>query len=523
MMAGEARELMTVSGLHRNTIAVNVDPARRSRVASRVFGPTDAGSPQKEVAGALLAAVLAVALAIPAFFLHLSLSAAEPLELLLVLLVALRLGLLQASVASVVAVLCLDYLFTQPLYTFTVADPQNWISLLTFETIALFVSSLSSRVRLHAAEAEEQGRRALTLYELSRAILYVEQQRPMAEQLSPLIRELLGVETVAFWIKTEGNASEDVGPLSGPFQTAYDAYLLDRNVDDVANRRSSRSLRLGVTAIGGMTLQGWQPDPLMADAVASLAALAFERARANRRESRAEIARDAEQLRTAVLDGLAHGFKTPLTAIQTASSGLLAVGNLSAMQSELISIIDDRATMLSQLTTQLLQTAALDAKQIRLHRTKVSIVDLINRVVWAQASDVQGRIALQGTQTPAEDDVDAPLFELALQQLVDNATKYSAPDTAITITVEQDRWETVVSVTNVGRTDFMIRPEETTKIFDRFYRGIRDDYGPAGTGLGLSVVKKIAEAHSGRAWVECSEGKARFFLSVPRLRGGTHG
>ena len=478
---------------------------------------------QEEIGGSVLSAVLAIALAILGFFLRLSLSAAEPLELLFVLLVALRFGLLQASVASIAATLSLDYLFTQPLFTFTVADPQNWIALLTFETIALFVSRLSSRVRVHAAEAEEQKKRALTLYEVSRAILYVQQQRPTAEQLTPLIRDLVGVEAVTFWSTTEGASSDQGLPSTVPVQTAYEAYLGDRNVDDLENRWSSRSLRLGVTVIGGMTLQGWRPDPLMADAIASLAALAFERARANRQEGRAQVARDAEQLRTAVLDGLAHGFKTPLTAIQTASSGLLAVGSLTSMQAELISIIDDRATMLSQLTTQLLQTAALDAKQIRLRRTRVRMTDLIDRVVSAQESGLQARIVLQVSQVLSEDDVDAPLFELALEQLVNNAAKYSAPQTAIVIAVEQDKWETLVSVANAGRAEFLIPAQDTTKIFDRFYRGVRDEYGPPGTGLGLSVVKKIAEAHSGRAWVECGEDTIRFVLSVPRQRGADHG
>ena len=376
---------------------------------------------------------------------------------------------------------------------------------------------------MHSAEAEEQKKRALTLYELSRAILYVQQQRPTAEQLSPLIRDLVGVEAVTFWSKTEGASTDQSLPSTVPFQTAYEAYLGGRNIDDLENRWSSRSLRLGVTVIGGMTLQGWRPDPLMADAVASLAALAFERARANRQESRAQVARDAEQLRTAVLDGLAHGFKTPLTAIQTASSGLLAVGNLTAMQAELISIIDDRATMLSQLTTQLLQTAALEAKQIRLHRTRVRLTDLIDGVVHAQEPGVQARIVFQGTQDLLEDDVDPPLFGMALEQLVDNAAKYSAPETAIILAVEQGKWETLVSVTNEGRADFMIPAQDTTKIFDRFYRGVRDEYGPPGTGLGLSVVKKIAEAHSGRAWVECGETTTRFVFAVPRQRGAEHG
>lgn len=486
-------------------------------------GRTELGTPAKRIVSSLFCAAMAVVLAILCFFVHLSLAAAEPVELLWVLFAALRLGLAQASLTSVVAVLCLDYLFTEPLFAFTVTDSQNWIVLLTFETVALAVSRLSWKVRLHATEAEEQKRRALTLYDLSRAILYVHQGRPMADQLAPLIQKTVGVDEVAFWSTTEGGASDPNQPLSGPLQSAYQAYAKNRNVDDPANSCSSRVLRLGVTAIGGMTLQGWVPDPLMADAVASLAALAFERARANRQESRAEIARDAEQLRTAVLDGLAHSFKTPLTAIRTASSGLLAVGQLTAMQTELISIIDDRATMLSQLTTQLLQTAALDAKQIRLRRTRVRMLDLIHKVVTEQDPGVQTRTLLQGEPTLAHDDVDAPLIELALHQLIDNAEKYSAPETAIAITVEQSEWETVVAVKNVGRPGFLIRPEEKTKIFERFYRGVRDDYGPSGTGLGLSVVKKIAEAHGGRAWVECDRETTRFLLAVPRSRGGIHG
>ncbi len=487
------------------------------------FGRTNPVTLPENIAILGIAVLAVVVVAALGFLLHLPLSAAEPLELVVVLLVALRRGLLQASITSLVAVLCLDYLFTQPLFTFTVSDPQNWISLITFEISALFVSKLSSKVRSHAARVDQQQRRAMSLYELSRALLYVQEQRPIADQLSPLIRELAGVEGVAFWMKMEGGSTDPRSPLSGLVQAAYEACTEERNLDDIPNRRSSRTLRLGVTVIGGMALEGWEPDPFIADAIASLAALAFERSRANRQESRAEIARDAEQLRTAVLDGLAHSFKTPLTAIQTASSGLLAVGQLTAMQTELVSIIDDRATMLAQLTTQLLQTAALDAKQIRLHRTTVSLTDLIDNVVRERDEEVQQRITLHIPLGLDGDDVDAPLFELALQQLVDNAAKYSAPRTVIDVTVEQGRWETVVAVSNVGRVGFSIRPDETTKIFERFYRGTRSEYGPAGTGLGLSVVQKIAEAHGGRAWVECRDETATFHLGIPRRRGGKHG
>ena len=259
----------------------NAVPLQDLRVSFLAVGPPAAGKAPGRVAGALFAVVVVVSIAILAFLARLTLSAAEPLELLVVLLVALRLGLLQASAASIAAALALDYLFTQPLFKFTIADPQNWIALVTFETIALFVSRLSSRARAHATEAEKQKHHAVILYELSRSILYLQQQQPIAEQLSPLIRDLVGADTVGLWSITEEASSNQTVPVSGPGRAAYEAYLGDRNIDDVETCCSSRSLRLGMTVIGGMTLHGWRPDPLMADAVASLAALAFERARAS--------------------------------------------------------------------------------------------------------------------------------------------------------------------------------------------------------------------------------------------------
>ena len=106
--------------------------------------------------------------------------------------------------------------------------------------------------------------------------------------------------------------------------------------------------------------------------IASLAAIALERARSFEKESRAEAARQTEQLRTAVLDALAHAFKTPLTAIRTASSGLLEAGRLSADDLELAALIDEQAEHLNRLTTELLQMARIDAAEVRLQRERVS-------------------------------------------------------------------------------------------------------------------------------------------------------
>ncbi|HEY0784257.1 MAG TPA: DUF4118 domain-containing protein, partial [Acidobacteriaceae bacterium] len=401
--------------------------------------------------------LLAVALAVTTFLLHFNLSTAGSLQLLLVVLIALRWGFLEATLVSLAAVTSLNFLFIDPVFTFSVSDPRNWISLATFEATALLVSGLSSKVQSGTAEANLQRTRTAKLYELSRAILLIEAKQSTREQLSALIRELMQVESVDLWHAHDPGPSSALEAADNDPGSAMATYQANQDSDDPTLRISRRVLRLGTTPIGGMVLRGWETDPLLADAVASLAAVAFERARAIERENRSEVARNAEQLRTAVLDGLAHGFKTPLTAIQTASSGLLAIGELSPTQAELVSIIDEEATLLGRLTTRLLQTAALEAREIRLRRARLSMLTLVQQVLDEQEEALRARVTLSPALHLAPIDVDAQLVKLALQQLLDNANKYSSVGSLIDIGISQGSLETTVTVANHGSS---IPPQE---------------------------------------------------------------
>ena len=471
---------------------------------------------------ALGVAALTALLAGTEYLLHLNLSTALSLQFMLVVLAALRLGFLQATSVAVAAVVCLDFFFIPPIFSFSVQRSANWVSLASFEGAALVVSRLSSQMRHNAALGELQRRRTAKLYELSRAILLIDSRQSTSEQLSALICELMQVEQVAFWIAHDAaepgssQGPDEQAPILGR-DSAYAAYQAGRNDDDRQLRTSRRVLRSGTTAIGAIVLSGWETDPLLADAVASLAAVALERARAIEKENRAEVARNAEQLRTAVLDGLAHGFKTPLTAIQTASSGLLAIGQLTETQAELVSIIDEEATMLTQLTTRLLQTAALEAKEVRLRRAMHSMPALIDAVLAAQEPRTRARFLVEVEAGLQSVSVDAPLLALALAQLVDNAARYSAVGSTIRIVVSQQAMETQVAVLNTGSS---IPKEEQERIFERYYRGADAVRGPSGTGLGLSIVRKTAEAHGGRAWVRCTAGTTGFYMTVAGPRKG---
>ena len=217
-----------------------------------------------------------------------------------------------------------------------------------------------------------------------------------------------------------------------------------------------------------------------------------------------------------MLDGLAHSYKTPLTAIQAASSGLLALRNMTQTQTELVSIIDDQAMLLGRLTTRLLQTAALEAKDVRLRRSITNLAVLLREVVEAQDDSIQERTKVNLPEKLLPVAVDNDLMKLAVTQLLDNAAKYSDVGRSIEISAVQTPLETVLAVTNEGPT---IPPPEWERIFLRFERGADAARGPTGTGLGLSIVKKTAEAHGGRTWVTSQAGVTCFSLAVPNHQG----
>jgi two-component system sensor histidine kinase KdpD len=232
------------------------------------------------------------------------------------------------------------------------------------------------------------------------------------------------------------------------------------------------------------------------------------------KQNRAELARQTEQLRGAVLDALAHAFKTPLTAIRAASSGLLECGELGATQGQLVALIDEESSKLSVLSTRLLRTAKLESSATKLRREPVVIPELIEEVLAEHADQLDGHPTRFSFSSPfCTTDGDRELLGTAIAQVVDNAAKYSAPGSPIAIRVDDGAGEILISIHNEGSE---VSPEEHDRIFERFYRGSGSDHVSSGTGLGLSITKQAAEAHQGRVWVSSERGKGTtFFLSLP--------
>jgi two-component system, OmpR family, sensor histidine kinase KdpD len=341
----------------------------------------------------------------------------------------------------------------------------------------------------------------------------------MGAQLTHLIEDVFRADVVALWDAREARMDK-AGRGVIVDDEVRSIYFDELSESDLSACRFKRVLRLGTRAVGALYLAGAAKtsylDSRSADAIASLTALALERAHSFLSETNAEAARRSGQLRSTVLDGLAHAFKTPLATIQTASSGLLQSSCTGATQKELASLIEQEAVRLANLTNKVLETAELDETDFRLDYERIDVEAFLREcreafrpVVTSQQLLLANRSALRRLRA------DRRLLQMALLQMVDNAAKYARPGSAITLATDSTDSEVIFSVQNDGS---YVAPEERLRIFDRFYRSADALHKASGTGIGLTVTRRIAEAHQGRVWVDSTpEPATTFFLALPQM------
>ena len=433
--------------------------------------------------------------------------------LLPVLLISFWWGFREATVASVGSVLCLDYFFTEPRFSLYMADRHDWVAICAFEIVAIVVSRLAAQVKAQADNAHQQRMRFERLYRISKEALLLDQPQESGSQLVQITREVLDADSVALW---DANAFKTFtsGNIDIESESLRSWYELPHGENHTEGRPWRRIVSLGEKPLGLLCIAAKDIDAPTLDAVASLAAISLERTRAFEEKSSAEAARQSEQLRSAVLDGLAHAFKTPLTTIRSASSGLLEIEKLEGNQRELIGIIDQEAERLTDLTTRLLTTAKLDSARLKIHREQVRLTEILDQCSDDCSIDLTGHtLSCKGVSLATRVWADPLLIKLALNQIVDNAAKYGATGSRISVSARDNDAETLIAVRNVGS---FIRAEDLQRIFTRFYRTSGSEHKAPGTGIGLSVTKRIVEAHGGSVWAESSiDGVTTFFFTLP--------
>jgi len=231
-------------------------------------------------------------------------------------------------------------------------------------------------------------------------------------------------------------------------------------------------------------------------------------------------AAQAEVFRTAILDALAHEFKTPLATILTAAGGLCEMQPVSPHQMELAALIESETSRLNELTSQILRTSRLDRKAIKPHLESINIADLVRKLVnhYSERS-LNHAFVLSNEALATEVLADGDLLELAVKQLLDNACKYSPNGAEIVVSIEANGKDVSVRVLNDG---IAIPATERTRIFERFFRGAESKEVAPGSGLGLYFAHEIVRAHGGKMELETTSAVCRketvFRVTLPLIQ-----
>jgi two-component system sensor histidine kinase KdpD len=435
--------------------------------------------------------------------------------LLAVLLVSANWGFWYAAAVALLATIAFNFFFLPPLGTFTISDPQNWVALFAFLATAVIAGQLSERARREAVAAVQRRREIERLYAFSQRLLMLENIQELLNAVPRYIVEIFGGKGAAVFVSDRTDVYRS-SPEAREISTERLQAIAARGEPafDPANSLAFAPLRLGVRCVGAIGLSAATLSHESLDALSTLIAIAMERTRAIESIGRAEGARESEKLRSAILDSVAHEFRTPLTAIKASVTSLLSRGLDENSQHELLTVINEESDRLNHLVEEATQMARLESKQVELDLQPHPIEEAIDRAVEMGKKIISShpvKIDIAGNLPPVSYDLE--LVVNVILQLLENAAKYSPAESPIYISATESDGKIMVSIADRGPgiDDF-----EQELIFEKFFRGKDNRYSVQGTGMGLAIAKAVVEAHGGHIQVVSQMGHGSVFsFSLP--------
>jgi len=359
-------------------------------------------------------------------------------------------GLAEATLASVLAVLGFNFYFLPPVGKLTIQDPENLVAFFAFLVTATTASQLSARARRRAAEAETRRLESERLYALVRSLALTGNPRKTIREFLNRVVQEFGCRGAAFFDRQTDEIFR-TGPESQPV-TDHDlkaAAEIEHASGEATGDRAATPVRLGMRSLGSLGLVAPLPSAQMVRAIADLAAITVEKARAMEEASHAEAARQSELLKSALLDSLAHDIKTPLTSIKAAVTSLL--GEAAATDRELLTIINEEADRLNQLAAEVVAMARIEAGKLHLEKRDFPVEQIVTGALAEVEGLRKGRpIAIHAAADLPAAEADPELAQQVVKQFLENALKYTPEDTPITVSVERKSGKIVIGVADRG-------------------------------------------------------------------------
>ena len=415
---------------------------------------------------------------------------------LLVLAVSGAYGAVAGLTTGLVSAVAFNWFFIPPTQTLTVADTRNWVSLVVFAVTAIVTSHLAAGFRRQRRESEARRRDAEVLTDLAETALAQVGPGHPGPRVEAAAARALGVVRCRLDLAPAAVAGDHNAPTH--LRPSAEGFTLPL----VAGGRALGLLEVGPASPGE---EARWATPGFALAVGGLAAVAVERGRIVEIALESESLRRSDELKTALLHGVSHEFRTPLTAIRTAAHALAEEPEGPAAR-ELLAAMSTETGRLERLVTNLLDLSRLEAGA------------LVTRLDWCAPEEiVAGALDaaepfLEGMPVAVAIDPDLPLVradpvlcERILVNLLHNAVRHGRPPFALVARLAGDRLELRVTDAGPGPD-----PAVAARLFDPFAAGPRT----GGTGVGLALARGLAEAQGARLEHELGGSGTTFVLAL---------
>lgn len=436
------------------------------------------------------------------------------LYIMCVVAAAVGLGTWTGLTVAVLSFLAYNFFFIPPVFTFTIADPQELFALFVFLVVALLTGSLAGRMREMADAARRRAAALQSLNEFAAKLSGSRDEAGIYEALAHYAATSLDGEAVVLTVENDETRQAAMWPQaidlgSADLQAAKRA-LRSREKEYpaapgwVGSRAEWHPIAVGSKALAVL---GFVPSAVrrvlsaeeraMIETLVQHAAVALERTDREHAVLRARDETERERLRSALLSSLSHDLRTPLASILGSVTSLRQLGSEMSQEArdDLLAAIEEEAGRMSRFVTNLLHMTRLEAGGIELTSDWVDVGDVVRTAV-GRAKQLRPEpvidVRLPARSPPLRGD--ATLLEHVVFNLIENSVKFTDGPAWIEVEVGVNAEEIVLTIADKGRG---VQEGARERLFEPFFRGDSGARNIPGTGLGLAISKRIVEGMGG--------------------------
>jgi len=432
----------------------------------------------------------------------------------------------ESVVASIVSILCFNFFFIEPKFTFTINNPEYFITFIVMLAVSLSISSLVTRIRLQNQVVENRERRTLALYEAGRNINVATTESQIFYAAQQSICHLGQIDCGIF-IANERTLKSAVKSKSffeiEPEEFAVAKFVMDKRASagmttDILPGASGLYLPIqserelfGICAV--------QPieDHLDRELIPTIelilqqAALSLERLRLEKQALSSQVQIETESMRALVLSSVSHDFRTPLTVIEGAAEQIATNSSTNSKVTELVQLILEHSKRLTRVVNNALSFAKLEQGNPKLNLEWESIEELIGQALAKYRDKIKTRtIHVDYPEDLPLIEVDAVLIDQLITNVIENSIIHAPNATFLNVIVKFNSDYATISIIDDGPG---LSPKDLSKMPKV------DTEKHSGSGLGIPICDMIAKLHGGAFSLKTREdGKTIAELQLPIRR-----